>query len=246
VRDVAFALGPFEVLIDEVGDIQLRAWVLENHLQEGLDMLRAAKLQMETMIDWVGPYPYTELDLVDAPGAFGGIEYPGLVYIGTVGTEWLIEPTVHEVAHQWFYGLIGDDQLYEPWLDEAAATYAEALYFERASFNATRTNFLADLRGVVRLRSTAELPIGMPVGEYPNANEYAIIVYFKGALFFDELRLRLGEQSFKAFLQSYFNQNRYQIATAIDFQQAAEGVCECDLQALFDLWVYEGGPVPGF
>jgi hypothetical protein len=246
VRDVAFALGPFEVLTDEVGDIQLRAWVLEEHLQEGLDMLQAAKLQMETMIDWVGPYPYTELDLVDAPGAFGGIEYPGLVYIGTLGTEWLIEPTVHEVAHQWFYGLIGDDQLDEPWLDEAAATYAEALYFERASFNATRTNFLADLRGVVRQRTTAEMPIGLPIDEYPSARDYAIIVYLKGALFFDELRLRLGEQGFKAFLQSYFNQYRYAVATSEDFQQTAEAVCECDLQALFDLWVYEGGPIPEF
>lgn len=246
VRDVAFALGPFEVLIDEVGDIQLRAWVLDEHLQDGLDMLQAAKLQVETMIDWVGPYPYTELDLVDAPGAFGGIEYPGLVYIGTVGTEWLIEPTVHEVAHQWFYGLIGGDQLYEPWLDEAAATYAEALYFERASFNATRTNFLADLRDVVRHRTTGEMPIGLAVDEYPSENDYAIIVYFKGALFFDELRLRLGEQGFKAFLQGYFNQHRYQIATAEEFQDAAEAACACDLQTLFDLWVYEGGPIPEF
>jgi hypothetical protein len=246
VRDVALAVGPFEVLIDEVGDIQMRAWVLEDHLQDGLDMLRAAKLQMEIMIDWVGPYPYTELDLVDAPGAFGGIEYPGLVYIGTVGTDWLTEPTVHEVAHQWFYGLVGDDQLYEPWLDEAAATYAEALYFERASYAATRTNFLADLRGVVRLRDTAEMPIGLPVGDYPNQGEYAIIVYFKGALFFDELRLRLGEEGFKTFLQTYFNQYRYQIATAEDFQETAEAVCECDLQELFDLWVYEGGPIPEF
>lgn len=246
VRDVALALGPFELLVDQVGDIQLRAWVLSNHLQDGLDMIQAAKLQMQTMIEWVGPYPYTELDLVDAPGAFGGIEYPGLVYIGTLGTNWLIEPTVHEVAHQWFYGLVGDDQIYQPWLDEAAATYAEAMYFEQASFNATRTNFLADLRGVVRLRPTAEMPIGLPVGEYPSQAEYAIIVYMKGALFFDELRLLMGDDGFRSFLQSYFNQYRYQVATADDFQSTAEAVCECDLQALFDLWVYEGGPIPGF
>ncbi|OGT27251.1 MAG: hypothetical protein A2Z17_05515, partial [Gammaproteobacteria bacterium RBG_16_66_13] len=120
MRDVAFAIGPFETAAVMVEDVELRAWFLPEHAEAGREMLEAARLQYETLTELVGPYPYPELDLVDAPGAFGGIEYPGLVFIGTLGGANVVEPTVHEVAHQWFYGLIGDDQLHEPWLDEAA------------------------------------------------------------------------------------------------------------------------------
>jgi aminopeptidase N len=183
------------------------------------------------------------LDLVDAPGAFGGIEYPGLVYLGTLGSGWVIEPTVHEVAHQWFYGLIGDDQIEEPWLDEAAATYAEVLYYEEAQGTGRGTSFLSDLRSIIRREADPDLPVGLAVEEYGDEFTYAVFVYLKGALFFDALRRELGEAGFKDFLHEYFETYRYGFANSEGFQEIAEDTCSCDLDALFDLWVYEGGRV---
>jgi hypothetical protein len=244
MRDFAFALGLFQENIRQVEGVSLRTWTLPEHEEDVDTLLESTTLQFELLSEMVGPYPYPELDIVDAPGAFGGIEYPGLVYIGTLGTPWIIEPTVHEVAHQWFYALIGDDQVDEPWLDEGAATFATALYYEHVQGSGRGAGYLSDLRTAVRNSANPELPIGLPVGEYGSENEYAVIVYFKGALFFETLRQRLGERDFEAFLKAYYDAYSFGFADAAGFQAVAETTCSCELDDLFDLWVYEGGEIP--
>lgn len=243
MRDFAFAAGRFEQKSRKAGDVTLNAWVLPEHSADLDKVLNAARIQMELLGELLGPYPYPELDLVDTPGAFGGIEYPGLVFLGTLGSTWVVEPTVHEVAHQWFYGLIGDDQIREPWLDEAAATYATALYYDKAVGQGQGTGFLSNIRAIVRSHPDSATPIGLGIGEYESESDYALFVYYKGALFFDALRNQLGERAFDAFLARYFQDFRYKFASADDFQRTAETVCRCDLQSLFDLWVYEGGEI---
>lgn len=243
MRDVALALGPFVLESSQAGDVALNAWVLPEHRDDHEIVLEAATAQLSLLGELLGPYPYPELDLVDTPGAFGGIEYPGLVYLGTLGSTWVIEPTVHEVAHQWFYGLIGVDQIEEPWLDEAAATYAEALYYEEAQGTGRGTSFLSELRAIVRQQPSPALPVGLAVDGYQHEFEYAAIVYLKGALFFDALRNELGETGFKTFLRDYFSTYRYGFADSAGFQAIAETTCSCDLDPLFDLWVYKGGSI---
>jgi hypothetical protein len=245
VRDFAFALGQFINEEIEVDGVTIAGWALADHEQDLGVMVGAAAIQLELLNDLIGPYPYIELDLVDVPGAFGGIEYPGLVTIGTLGGSNVIDPTVHEVGHQWFYGLIGDDQLEEPWLDEAAATYTQVLYHEQASRRGYATGMLTFFRDQLREHPNPELPIGLAVNEYETGVDYGLFVYRKGALFFDALRGELGDGLFFEFLQTLLDRYRYEIATANDFQSTAEEVCSCDLDALFDLWVFEGGETPG-
>jgi hypothetical protein len=244
VRDFAFAYGPFVDDTVVMDGVTVHGWVLDEHRADLKRMLRLAAGQLDLMTQDVGPYPYKELDVVDVPGAFGGIEYPGLVTIGTVGTANLEIPVIHEVAHQWFYGLIGDDQLEQPWLDEAAATYASVLFLEHDQGVGRATGELSHYRSVVASTSIAHLPIGRGVGDYPTQDAYALIVYWKGALFFDALRQRLGDDAFFAFLKAYFKQYEYGFASSKDFQSSAEAACGCPLQDLFDLWVYKGGPMP--
>ncbi len=74
-------------------------------------------------------------------------------------------------------------------------------------------------------------------------NEYAVIVYFKGALFFDALRQSLGAREFEAFLKAYYEEYRYGFVDSAGFQDLAEETCACELDDLFDLWVYEGGEI---
>jgi hypothetical protein len=244
MRDFAFALGDLMTESRLVGEVLLNAYVLPQHTDDQEKILDAAATQLALLSELIGPYPYTELDLVDAPGAFGGVEYPGLVYIGTLGTSQVIRPTIHEVAHQWFYALIGDDQVNQPWLDEAAASYTEVLYFERTGGVGMATGYLTDVRALLREYPDPTLPIGKSVGEYPTPSDYTVIVYRKGTLFFDALRRDLGDQVFFEFLRVYFDRYRYGFASAEDFQTAAEETCGCDLDALFDLWVYQGGELP--
>ena len=246
MRDFAMALGPLQMEQRIVDGILIKAWVLPEHASDSPRILAAAAAQVRTLTARVGPYPYAELDLVDAPGAFGGIEYPGLVFIGTVGTQRLIEPTVHEVGHQWFYGLLGNDQLFDPWMDEAAATYTEVLYYENAVGPERATTALSEYRQlVVSYALDPSSPIGLPVGDYFSEGEYGLIVYIKGALFFDALRREMGDAAFFDFFHTLFTAYRYGFVSPLDFQTSAEQSCSCDLAPLFNLWVYDGGPMPG-
>ncbi len=243
-RDFAFAVGNLQHDVRTVDDVAVHLWFLASHEDDTARVMEAATFQLELLGELVGPYPYTELDLVDLPGAFGGIEYPGLVTIGTLGGPWIIEPVVHEVAHQWFYGLIGDDQVDEPWLDEAFATYATALYYEHAYGEGRATGYLSDFREIVSDHPEGDRPIGLGVGAYERRS-YSVLVYLKGALFYQELRHELGDEAFYRFLRRLFQEYRYGVLKAEQFQAAAEGTCSCELDPLFDRWVYTGGPLRG-
>lgn len=241
VRDVAFAAGRLHPAEARAGEVLVRAWVLEEHAGAAESTARLAARAVEIFEDLLGPYPFDELDVVDAPGAFGGIEYPGLVYIGVVGEPGDDLVVVHEVAHQWFYALIGNDQLEEPWLDEASATYAEVLYLEAIGQPRTATGLLDQFRLILSTAGDSGTPIGLPIAGYASESDYGVLVYLKGALFFEALRSRLGEADFRAFLRDYYDRHRYGFATGASFQQTAESACACELDDLFDLWVFEGG-----
>ncbi len=244
MRDLALVVGPLQVTSRTVDGITLNAYMLEKDAEYTQPMLDYAEGQVKTLEADVGPYPFAELDLVDAPGAFGGIEYPGEVFIGVVdGSDFFEVATVHEVGHQWFYSLIGDDQLREPWLDEAAATYTEVLYDENLHGLRAAGGTLDYFWNVLNTSDLPGLPIGLAVADYPSEDDYGAIVYFKGALFFDALRREMGDTTFFAFLHNYFTAYRYRFAASKDFQSVAAQTCTCNLSALFDLWVYKGGLV---
>lgn len=208
-------------------------------------MMDAAADQFSLFSNLLGPYPYLELDLVDVPGGFGGIEYPGLVFIGTLGEEDIVDPTVHEVAHQWFYGLIGNDQLIEPWLDEGASRFSQVLYYENFDSKSRGQSLVNYDRSLVYGHPDRSTPIGMPIDSYTSPADYRLFVYSKGALFFNQLRANLGEETFNEILKTYFNEYRYGFATSEDFQEITERVCSCDLDELFEIWVFKGGEIFG-
>ena len=196
----------------------------------------------------LGPYPYTELDVAATPMLALGIEYPGAVGIservykpgervGERDAAAVLESTVaHEAAHQWFYNLVGSDQIDEPWLDESVTQYATWLYFvDRhgdAAAAAWRDTWTARWERVDR----AEKPVGLPAAEY-QPREYGAIVYGRGPLFVEALAQRMGQPVFDRFLGDYARRFRWEIATGDDFKQMAEQACACDLDDLFREWL---------
>ena len=145
---------------------------------------------------------------------------------------------VHEVAHQWFYNLIGNDQVLYPWLDEALAQYATGLYFQErygeSGYEGFRDSWLARWDRVDR----KEIPIGLPSDGYDGL-AYGAIIYGRGPLFIEALAQAMGEDPFLDFLHQYGSQLRWDIATPDKFHQLAEGACQCDLDELFATWVFE-------
>jgi aminopeptidase N len=240
MRDIALAIGDMQLTQRSLPDgIKINAWVLPEHANLGAEMASQGVNQVENLENEVGPYPFAELDIVDTPGTFGGVEYPGLVYIGVVGdSNGFEEATVHEVGHQWFYSLIGDDQLLQPWLDEAAASYTELLYAEKYDGANAVKSYESYFQAEAGSASDPNQPIGLPVDHYQGLDDYAAIVYGKGALFFDTLRHQLGDDTFYKFLHAYYQQYKYGFADSLGFEQVAEATCACDLKPLFEQWVF--------
>ena len=128
VRDVAVSVGRFRT----VQGVAHAPWpvTVTVGVHEGLDDDPAAYLDrvvrsMEDFSRRFGAYPYPAHTLALTPGLSGGLEYPGHIMQGpgTIGRT-----TSHEVAHLWFYSLVGNNQGRDPWIDEGLATWAEARF----------------------------------------------------------------------------------------------------------------------
>ena len=125
MRDVAVAVGRFTVArgtAQAPHPVEVSVGVQEGLGEPAEAYLRHTVSVLEDFGRRYGPYPWTTFVLSLTPALGGGIEYPGhaLQGRGTLGGT-----TSHEVAHMWFYGLVGNDQGRDPWLDEGLATWAE-------------------------------------------------------------------------------------------------------------------------
>ncbi len=242
VRDFYLAASPdYEVFTKEVDGVTLRFYT-RDYLQAGAESaLDVAVRAIEVYGKRYAPYPYTELDFVSTPTYALGIEYPGMIAI----TEWIVEPenfyleatVAHEVGHQWFYNLVGNDQLDDPWLDESLTQFATLQYFTDTYGQSGSAGFRQDLEGRWNSIGQEEIPVGLPVKEYSN-EEYSGIVYGRGGLFFEALREEMGEENFDVFIKNYVKNNAWDIATPEKLQTAAEAQCGCNLTPIFEKWIF--------
>jgi aminopeptidase N len=158
-------------------------------------------------------------------------------YRGTPASVYMESTVAHEVGHQWFYALVGDDQLDDPWLDESLTQFITLQYYEDEYGQQGGDGFRQSLEGRWERVGNADIPIGLPVADY-DGPEYGAIVYGRGPLFFDALRTEMGTEKFDAFLKDYTESLSWGIATPEFLQSLAEQHCACELDALFDEWVY--------
>jgi hypothetical protein len=250
-RDFSLAASPtYREISQKVGGITIRSYAPKAIEKGSKTALEIAAKSIELFSARYTPYPYTELDIVATPTLAGGIEYPGLIVVtsssyqlesdnaGTSSRERLEGIVAHEVGHQWFYNLVGDDQLDDPWLDEALAQYLNLQYFAAQYGPSGEAGFRSYLEGRWHAVDRDMLPIGLPVVAY-NDQEYGAIVYGRGPLFFVALRDEMGAETFDAFLKDYTETLAWKISTPETLQSLAEKHCACDLQTIFDEWVYQ-------
>lgn len=256
VQRVTFAAGPmrdffvaasteYALVSRQVGETTVRSYA-PAHLSEGAEAaLDYTASALRVFGERVGSYPFTELDVVSTPTLALGVEYPGIVAMAirlyppvtSYPPEYLESTMAHEVSHQWFYSVVGNDQLDEPWLDEAMAQYATLLYFRDLYGPEGAAGFRSSLEARWDRVERDKIPIGMPVASYTGL-EYGAIVYGRGPLFVETLAKRMGEEAFAGFLEDYYDTHKWGIASGSDFRAMAESQCGCDMMALFQEWVY--------
>ena len=251
IRDFYLAASErYEVTSQTVGEIRINSYAPADYAQGSTTALSYAINAIESFSTRFAPYPFTELDIVATPTLALGIEYPGIIAnrLGIYGAgnsnsglpnQVLLESTTaHEVGHQWFYSLVGNDQLDEPWLDEALTQYATYLYYLDQYGEGEAQGFYQSLDGRWSSVDKAEIPIGLPVAAYSGA-EYGAIIYGRGPIFFAKLAERMGQESFNEFLRDYTSVHKWGLATSESLKQMAEAHCNCDLTVLFSDWVYD-------
>jgi len=237
------ASANYEVMSGTVGDVRVNSNFDKGDEDGGRKVLGWAMAALSSFERQFGPYPYRQLNMASMPTAAGGIEYPGLaavasrLYRSPTEVLYFESVAVHEVAHQWWYNVVGNDQINHPWLDEALSQYSIYLYVLDTYGKDEARGFVdvvKNLRwGSIGFRGK---PIGLPAGAYSGV-EYGAIIYGRGPLFFLALRERLGEAKMATFLRRYYTENSWRIATPAEFRKLAEEVAGQDLGDLFKQWV---------
>lgn len=123
VPDWAASVGHFTRATEMVGDVTVTVGVDSQVPEAPGQYLSVVTTALRQLAARYGAYPWPAYELAITPKLNGGIEYPGLVMQGPATDG---RTTTHEVAHQWFYALVGSNQGRDPWLDEGLATWAEA------------------------------------------------------------------------------------------------------------------------
>ncbi|HEY3130467.1 MAG TPA: M1 family metallopeptidase [Acidobacteriota bacterium] len=248
-RAVAQLLGREEKQV-RLSDVTVRLLMQPGHLSQADRYAHGAQLALKWFGLWYGRYPYSTLTVVDpAPGASGagGMEYPTFI---TAGTSFLLSywpfnktrspefVTVHEAGHQWWYGLIGNNEFEEAWLDEGFNSYSTGKIMER-NFE-TLIDFLGLRLGEIEFVRAQNGPfmkfdtIRKNSWSYLGSGNYAFYSYTKPELALRTLENHLGEQTMARIMRTYHERWRYRHPSTDDFIQVANEISGQNLNWFFD------------
>ncbi|HET9436237.1 MAG TPA: M1 family aminopeptidase [Candidatus Limnocylindrales bacterium] len=211
VRDAAVVLAPdFRLTAGAVDGVEVRAYTRGG--LDGARLVAQAKRALDRMADRLGvAYPWPAFTIVETRGGYG-MESPGLILVprGTAAGNlpYLVH---HETAHQWFYGLVGNDQQAEPFADEAAADLL------------ART-----VLGALRGSRCDRAPLDRSIVRYSQACYYEV-VYIQGGNVLDDLREAMGTEPFWSTMGAYVEANRHGLAGTRQLLEALRAASPVDL-----------------
>jgi len=228
----------YQVHSKQVGDVTVLGYSFPVHSIAGQTALDVTAQSFELYQEIFGNYPHQTLSVVEAD-FLDGMEYDGLyflsygfynLYTGTPA-DYLTDIAAHETAHQWFFGMVGNDQGMEPWLDESICTYTERLYYEK--FSPEGLDWWWDSR-INFYKPTGYIDGSIFDYNYAsNAYEtYRNAVYLNGALFMEDLRNLIGDEAFFAFMKDYVAQNQGKIVTTNTFFEILKQHTQVDFSEL--------------
>ncbi|MGW2889128.1 M1 family aminopeptidase [Streptomyces griseoruber] len=229
VRDFAWAAGPFS----KISGTSTAGTPINVYSVSGISsanaqsMLSTARTAVDAHAARFGAYPYGELDaVIDNNFWFGGMEYPGFV-LDLVSTTAL----THEIGHQWWYGIVGDDEYNSPWLDESFTDYATDL-----ALGSTGTNCWNS----VSWASSAEKITNSMAYWDAHSSRYGTVVYTYGKCALHDLRRLIGDTAMANLLKSYATSHWYGVSTTAEFKAAAQAATTTDLTSFWSTHRIEG------
>lgn len=247
-RDFAWvASSKFEIVEKDIDGTLIKMYFInDGTVDEDMkdNALKFAESSLNIFNETFGQYPYKEYSVVQTNFP-SGMEYPGIVFIGSqyydrAYANYLEIVIVHETAHQWWYGVVGNDQIDESWLDESFASYSEVIYFTENYGEKTGEKYhkRENEAGINEAAySLEDEMILKPLKSFKDWNDYGLLVYNKGAVFLDDIKGRYGEEVFYNILKTYYNRYKFKIATTEDFLNVCEEVTGEELDEYFKKWL---------
>ena len=219
VRDFAFILSDkFVVSKTNYKNISINTYNLNEDMSK--EAVNVAKSSIDIFSKLFGDYPYDTYSVVASDFFIGGMEYPMLVMIDeslyNKENKFLLEYVIaHETAHQWWYSVIGNDEISEPWLDEALTEYSTVLYFEEKYGKETGDKLIKTME--VQTRNFKANDMFKATTDYKDSSEYSLSVYTKGAVVFDKIRKEVGDEVFFNTLREYYSTYKFKNVNGTQF-----------------------------
>ena len=252
MRDAAYVAGPFlRGLEGRAGDTVVRSWYPAGRGLDGAANLDTAVDAIAHYTETYGELPWPEVEVVATEGRLGGMEYPGVVFVSSASEPFSGLPLLpdlvsysgfekarsryvvaHEVAHQWWYASVGNDQIDEPWLDEALAEASTRVWLEGEE-DGELTWLMTNLSGDP---APSRAAVRSGIGDFTSNEAYSDAVYTEGSEVLMELRLAVGEGDYDAILRAWHREHSLAIATVDDFADTIVAVTGAEGRAFVERW----------
>lgn len=274
-RTVHYAAGPvreftlaasknYEIATGKAGETTVFSYYFKGHEVRGKATVKWTTDAIELFNDLIGVYPYESFSVVEAAvgGGAAGIEFPQIVFIAS---DYYSEPlqgemiprgqeftVVHEVLHQWWYGVVGNNQYRHAFLDESLTNYLTTVYFEKiydeeTSQQQTLLNILLPyLFWLYALNNGQDQIVDTATDAFPSETDYGTIIYNKGPLGFQAIREAMGDDAFFDALKQYFADNALGIAQPNDLLAAFTDNADTAIDKVWRHWFYEANGADDF
>lgn len=255
VHDFAWTAWPhYQQRNERIDNIDVHVLYPPAHEQNAKRTVETLRFALPFFQEQFGRYPYPSLTVVHPPrqgAAAGGMEYPTLITTGGLWfAPWLSRQvelvTLHELAHQWFYGVIASDEASFPFLDESLTSYAEALA-SRALFGQS------DASGVLGLQLSThafhraaaandglDFVIAQPARDFPSFRQLGSLAYARATTLYRTLD-DVYEGGFQAALAQYAREHRFSHASPADLLRAIETALGRDVREMSRRALFERG-----
>ncbi|RPI01634.1 MAG: M1 family peptidase [Ignavibacteriae bacterium] len=257
VHDFAWACDfRFLVKKTEYANTSIYLFVLPENYTAWKRADQYAQDAVATMTGWVGDYIYPSLCVVNSFNPYGGMEYNNLVLCAVKdqrGFKFLEEVIFHEIGHQWFYGMLGNNEMADAWLDEGLTQFCELRYFKEkynGSFNdswfmktllgkesTTHKEMFKKQLQLISSYNPALSPASGKAFSYRSRQEFSN-VYLRPAFALNMLKYSLGDSVFTASMRTYYRKNLLRHPSGESLISAFNETTRQDWHWFFDEWVY--------
>ncbi|MDM5222923.1 M1 family metallopeptidase [Peribacillus sp. NJ11] len=218
------------VIQKKTDDIKIRVFGVDERKELHKEISEMAIEAMNYFQNTIGPYPHKQLDIIlDELG----MEYPGVVTAGSIynrleSPEHLKRIVVHEIAHQWFYGVISNDPYHDAWLDEGITDLATLLFY------ANQGN---DISFDEELFKELTLPVNLPLDKY-SSNDQSNYIYGKSStMLWKVFQENGGELKAEDFLKNYYDHYQYKEVDTQEFVRFSKYYLNLKDDVYFKDWI---------